>query len=263
MYGDPKEDNQLSHILRILEGVHALYYPPPPSSSTSSAANGGGDKKAIITNGGGNEATTATTATEEGDDDSDESHLDNLINGRPKNVAQCLATYRQQFLAGLTIVFSGVMPRTTDPRRSDLGYMAQALGAKLSETLTDETTHVVAENPNTEKVYHASRRKNVYVVTKMWLLMSFWHCERKNEGDFLLVKGLGKGEEEKGEDGAAMEMDDGEEGGGPSKKQKKGSNGVAAGGGGGDDKMEEQQGEEEEEDDEQERLANLLADDLG
>lgn len=46
-------------------------------------------------------------------------------------------------------------------------YVAQALGAEVTETLTDRTTHVVAERTNTEKVVEGSRRPGVLIVNKV------------------------------------------------------------------------------------------------
>lgn len=154
VFGDPKEDTQLQHTLRVLQEVHRLYYPPadahedaqPPAAAPSQQ--------------------------------------------RPKNVASCLAAVRRPCLAGCSLVFSGLVPRGVDPRKTDLGYMATALGATVTEALAEGTTHVVAENPSTEKVYHARQRtgaRAVHVVTRVWLQLSFWHCERKPEADFPLL----------------------------------------------------------------------------
>lgn len=164
-YGDPKEDRQLEHTWRVLQAVHALYYSDVKATtsspnSTEQAQEDGGRKEA-------QEEQPTSTAP-------------------PKNVAQCLNTIRRSILAGVTILFSGVVPRNTDPFRSDLGYMALSLGAKIVPELTEVVTHVVAENPNTEKVYRASRRGDVLVVTRVWLQLSFFHCERKDETGYLL-----------------------------------------------------------------------------
>lgn len=169
MFGDPKEDTQLAHTWRILQQVHALYYPSSGGPSDA-AAN----------------AAAASTATDGGAAGHHQHH-------RPKNVAGCLATVRRRVLEGCSVVFSGLLPRGLDPRRTDLGYMATALGAAVTEAMTPGTTHVVAENPSTEKVYHARQRgETVAVVTRAWLQLSFWHCERKPEAQFPLV-GKAKG----------------------------------------------------------------------
>lgn len=105
---------------------------------------------------------------------------------RPKNVAICLAVYRSQILKGLSIAFSGLLSRQMDPRTSDLGYMAQALGAEVTDVLTERTTHVVAERTNTEKVVEGAKRPHVHIVTRLWLHLSFLHCERKDEKAYAL-----------------------------------------------------------------------------
>lgn len=105
---------------------------------------------------------------------------------RPKNVAICLAVYRSQVLKGLSIAFSGLLSRQMDPRTSDLGYMAQALGAEVTDVLTERTTHVVAERTNTEKVVEGAKRPHVHIVTRLWLHLSFLHCERKDEKAYAL-----------------------------------------------------------------------------
>jgi len=175
-FGDPKEDTQLEHTWRVLQAVHALYYNDANKSSSSSTSSSTSTSQMI----GGGKKEQKQGEEEEGQEEEVPS------TGPPKNVAQCLNTIRRSILAGVTILFSGVLPRNIDPRRSDLGYMALSLGAKFAAELTEAVTHVVAENPNTEKVYRASRRGNVLVVTRVWLHLSFFHCERKEENGYLL-----------------------------------------------------------------------------
>eukprot|EP00624_Nannochloropsis_granulata_P000903 evm.model.NODE_13969_length_38266_cov_26.164612.3 len=176
-YGDPKEDRQLEHTWRVLQAVHALYFNDVKitSRSTSSSRSSETDSAKREPN--------QEQEEEEGEEAQEEQPPSTAP---PKNVAQCLNTIRRSILAGVTILFSGVVPRNTDPRRSDSGYMAVSLGAKIAPELTEAVTHVVAENPNTEKVYRARRMGNVLVVTRVWLQLSFFHCERKDETAFLL-----------------------------------------------------------------------------
>jgi len=127
---------------------------------------------------------------DEQEDDDDEDFLgDKVVKPKVKNVASCLARLRQRVLRGCSIVFSGVIPRGTgvDARRSDYGIMAEAMGAMVTEGLSELTTHLVAENHTTEKVYHASRKPNVHIVTLRWLQLSYYHCQRKKEKDYLLM----------------------------------------------------------------------------
>jgi RNA polymerase II subunit A-like phosphatase len=168
VFRDPKEDTQLAHCWRVLQEVHALYYPDADADADADAA----------------QPTPTATATDGGAT----AHTAHAAHHRPKNVAACLATVRRRVLAGCSVVFSGLVPRGLDPRRTDLGYMATALGAGVTEALTSGSTHVVAENPTTEKVYHARQRGDaVAVVTRAWLQLSFWHCERKPEAQFPLL----------------------------------------------------------------------------
>jgi RNA polymerase II subunit A-like phosphatase len=146
-YGDPRQDLQLSHTLRLLEQVHAMYFKDEEE--------------------GGAEASPPAP-------------------GQAKNVADCLAAIRREVLVGTSLVFSGILPRGVDPRNSDLGHIAQALGAEVTLNVNESTTHVVAENPNTEKVFMARRRPEVHVVKRLWLQLTFLHCERKGEEEFKL-----------------------------------------------------------------------------
>jgi RNA polymerase II subunit A C-terminal domain phosphatase len=167
VFGDPKEDTQLQHSWRLLQEVHALYYAT------------------------GSDAQPPPTASALQQHHPQQQHP-RLQHQRPKNVAGCLASIRGRCLSGCSLVFSGLLPRGLDPRRTDLGYMATALGASVTEALAGGTTHVVAENPSTEKVYHARQRGGaVEIVTRAWLQLSFWHCERKPEAAFRLLGGKG------------------------------------------------------------------------
>lgn len=167
-----EDDEQLEHTLRTLREVHAMYYQELDEEEKKKASSSQGAEE------------TKQQQQEEEDEDEDFLH-DNI-----KNVADCLARVRARVLRGCSIVFSGVIPRGLgiDARRSDYGQMAETLGAVVTDDLTDLTTHLVAENQSTEKVYHASRRPNISIVTLRWLQLSYLHCHRKKEGDFPLLK---------------------------------------------------------------------------
>ncbi len=149
--------------------------------------------------------------------------------------------------------------------------MATALGAAVTDALTAATTHVVAENPSTEKVYHARQRGGaVAVVTRTWLQLSFWHCERKPEADFPLlgkgaaaaVAGAGKPPAPAPAPAPAAAAAEREDGDGEQRAAKRAKVGGEEGGGGGSgpSPMDEAAAEEGEED---EALAQALADELG
>ncbi|TFJ88657.1 hypothetical protein NSK_000226 [Nannochloropsis salina CCMP1776] len=183
VFGDPREDTQLEHTWRALEAVHALYYPGGGKPDTEEGDGGAG--RSIIQDRGpasGNDELSVKAGKEGEGEEADE---DQGVRP-PQNVAGCLSFVRRQVLAGVTILFSGVLPRNVDPRRSDLGYMALSLGARIVEDFSPTVTHLVAENASTEKVFRARRQGGVWIVARTWLQLSFLHCDRKDEAGHVL-----------------------------------------------------------------------------
>lgn len=100
---------------------------------------------------------------------------------------------RSSVLAGVNIVFSGVVPQHVKLRESKAYFIATSLGATVSERLVLRakgehvkgedsakamyTTHMVAANQHTEKVHHVRKHKSISLVTPNWL----WACAERWE----------------------------------------------------------------------------------
>eukprot|EP00803_Ostreobium_quekettii_P008034 evm.model.scf_1145EXC.6 EVM.evm.TU.scf_1145EXC.6 scf_1145EXC:29722-31548(-) len=86
-----------------------------------------------------------------------------------KDVRVIRGSVRQQILAGVRLVFSGVIPRNhQQPRMHKYWQMAEELGADVAETVGKDVTHLVAVTPGTEKVAQA-KAIGCKIVKPNWL----------------------------------------------------------------------------------------------
>lgn len=89
---------------------------------------------------------------------------------------------KSEVLVGVTIVFSGLVPNNVKLEYSRPYLVAKNLGAKVIDTITEETTHLVAASTGTQKVFQAQKNKNISIVTPEWLwtVAERWdHVEEK------------------------------------------------------------------------------------
>eukprot|EP01105_Mastigella_eilhardi_P019110 TRINITY_DN447_c0_g1_i6.p1 TRINITY_DN447_c0_g1~~TRINITY_DN447_c0_g1_i6.p1 ORF type:complete len:331 (-),score=68.13 TRINITY_DN447_c0_g1_i6:191-1183(-) len=98
-----------------------------------------------------------------------------------RDVRTIVAGMKSKILAGVHIVFSSVIPMSTDSTKFPLWKQATAAGAVCHETFSEEITHVVAARPSTEKVNKALHTRNVFLVTPNWLTDSLNQWQRQNE----------------------------------------------------------------------------------
>ena len=75
--------------------------------------------------------------------------------------------WTKQVLAGVRILFTGLIPLEQPPETHALWRMAQAFGARCVQAADEGVTHVVAKARGTEKVLWALRRGK-HVVSKAW-----------------------------------------------------------------------------------------------
>jgi RNA polymerase II C-terminal domain phosphatase-like 3/4 len=83
---------------------------------------------------------------------------------------QCLSQHDPaiaQVLAGVTILFSRVVPLEQAPETHALWRLAEAFGARCTTVAADAVTHVVAATRGTEKVHWALRHGKL-VVAPAW-----------------------------------------------------------------------------------------------
>jgi len=96
---------------------------------------------------------------------------------------------KRKVLAGVVIVFSGVVPTHVPVERSKPFLLARSLGAVVKSSIDKTTTHLVAARVGTAKVNEARKLETgVHIVTPDWL----WSCserwERVSEDLFTLTK---------------------------------------------------------------------------
>jgi RNA polymerase II subunit A C-terminal domain phosphatase len=84
---------------------------------------------------------------------------------------------KSEVLVGISIVFSGLVPNNVKIEYSRPYLIATNLGAKVQDSITEETTHLVAASTGTQKVFQAQKLKKVHVVTPEWL----WTCAERWE----------------------------------------------------------------------------------
>ncbi len=105
---------------------------------------------------------------------------------RIPDAAQLMASMKSRVLAGVTLVFSGVVPLGVDIQSHDLAVWAKSFGAVVSENLSKRTTHVIASpERRTAKVRQAVKRGGrVKIVTQHWLFACFTQWVKVDEEEY-------------------------------------------------------------------------------
>lgn len=85
--------------------------------------------------------------------------------------------FKSEVFADISIVFSGLVPNNVKIEYSRPYLIATNLGAKVTNSITDETTHLVAASTGTQKVFQAQKNKKIHIVTPEWL----WTCSERWE----------------------------------------------------------------------------------
>ncbi|KAJ2716494.1 CTD phosphatase Fcp1 [Coemansia spiralis] len=114
----------------------------------------------------------------------------------PPDLADILTAEKKRVLAGVSIVFSAafpIVPGSPPPHHTELWNRARIFGAHCGLEITDDTTHVVAGKPGTEKVHAARARArgaaraapSPVVVKVQWLLDSVRRWQKLDEDEYL------------------------------------------------------------------------------
>lgn len=85
--------------------------------------------------------------------------------------------FKSEVFADISIVFSGLVPNNVKIEYSRPYLIATNLGAKVTNSISEETTHLVAASTGTQKVFQAQKNKKIYIVTPEWL----WTCSERWE----------------------------------------------------------------------------------
>ncbi|KAJ9644870.1 CTD phosphatase Fcp1 [Knufia peltigerae] len=106
------------------------------------------------------------------------------------DIKKVMPSMKMRVFSNVTIVFSGVLPLGTDIQTADISTWAKTFGAKITDRISRDVTHVVAARPGTAKVKHAVKR-GIKVVGTAWLIDSMQQWRKLDERPYLL-EGAGK-----------------------------------------------------------------------
>ncbi|KAG8941759.1 Carboxy-terminal domain (CTD) phosphatase [Tulasnella sp. 419] len=84
------------------------------------------------------------------------------------DVKAIIPAMKAEVLAGVHLLFSGVIPLKTNPARSEAWKYAREFGARCYTELVDVVTHIVAAQPGTSKVESGLRKPNIKVMKARW-----------------------------------------------------------------------------------------------
>lgn len=99
-----------------------------------------------------------------------------------------LPSVKSKVLAGVAIVFSGVVPLGVDVGSTDSAILARSFGARIEENVSRSTTHVVAARNRTLKVRKAIKRGKgrIKIVNPQWLTDSINRWSKVDERPYFL-----------------------------------------------------------------------------
>ena len=102
------------------------------------------------------------------------------------DIASVMPSMKRRVLAGVVLVFSGVLPLGTNVHEADIAVWAATFGARIVEKVSRDVTHVIAARAGTAKVKQANKRGGIKVVTTNWLLDCIAQWRRLSENAYLL-----------------------------------------------------------------------------
>lgn len=109
--------------------------------------------------------------------------------GEIPDLKKLIPQLKSEILVGVEIVFSGLVPNNVKLEYSRPYLVAKNMGANVSNSITDETTHLVAASSGTQKVFQAQKSKKISIVTPDWLWTCAERWERVEEKLFPLTSG--------------------------------------------------------------------------
>ncbi len=104
------------------------------------------------------------------------------------DIKTVLPSVKSKVLAGVVIVFSGVVPLGMDVGSTDSAILAISFGARIEDNVGRSTTHVVAARNRTLKVRKAIKRGKgrIKIVNPQWLTDSINGWSKVDERPYLL-----------------------------------------------------------------------------
>ncbi|XP_066584575.1 RNA polymerase II subunit A C-terminal domain phosphatase [Prorops nasuta] len=96
---------------------------------------------------------------------------------RKKSLREIIPRTRARVLKGLRLTFSGLIATVEKLHESRAYKVARAFGAEVTQDITEETTHLVANRPGTAKTILAKKNAKIKIVNPDWL----WTCAERWE----------------------------------------------------------------------------------
>lgn len=157
------DDEELFYLEKHLRGIHTAYYDEFDSTSTGTK----GGRVAELRPGHAKKRSI------------DEVHS-------IPDAAPIMQSMKAKVLAGVHIVFSGVIPLGQDLNTNDTAIWARSFGAKITENITKKTTHVIASpERRTAKVRQAAKKSGrIAIVSQNWLSSCFMQWEKVDESPY-------------------------------------------------------------------------------
>ena len=109
---------------------------------------------------------------------------------RPATTGAILSQIKRKILEGCILVFSGVIPKSTQRSTSEthpIWQQAQDLGAEVCHELSTRTTHLITISATTTKAQSAISGGRIRVVHVDWLFNCIWNVKRIPEDYYLLA----------------------------------------------------------------------------
>lgn len=157
------DDEELLHLEQHLRSIHTAYFDEL-------------DKKAAGTKGG--------RIAELRPGHSKKRSIDELES--IPDAAPIISSMKAKALAGVHIVFSGVISLGVDVLSHDMTRWAESFGAVVTENITKKTTHVIASpERRTAKVRQAAKKAGrIAIVSMSWLTTCFMQWKKVDEGPY-------------------------------------------------------------------------------
>jgi RNA polymerase II subunit A-like phosphatase len=157
------DDEELFYLERHLRTIHGAYF--DQLDQTSAGTKGG--RIAELRPGHGKKRSI--------------DELDSIPDAAP--IMQSMKT---KVLAGVHIVFSGVIPLGQDLNTNDTAIWAKSFGATITDNITKKTTHVIASpERRTAKVRQAAKKSGrIAIVSTNWLNSCFMQWKKVDESPY-------------------------------------------------------------------------------
>jgi RNA polymerase II subunit A C-terminal domain phosphatase len=178
------DDRELTALSMRLKAVHTAFY----NEYDRQRLGQKGGRVAALSGKGRKIQLHAETST---------SHEDATDLMLVPDIKSVMPAMKNHVLAGVVIVFSGVLPLETDVQMADISLWAKTFGATIAEKVGSKVTHVVAARAGTSKVKQGHRRR-LWVVGTQWLIDSMTGWNRAKEDGYVLQDLRGERQTEAG-----------------------------------------------------------------